>query len=130
MTKKPINILLVEDSSEDVHMIERILKKDGMNFRLKSVDTRDGYMRSLMNSQPQIILADHSLPQFNSIEALRILRDTQIKVPFILFTGSVSDDFATSLLRIGADGYLLKSHIEKLPSLINALIDKYDEKRV
>jgi signal transduction histidine kinase len=70
---------------------------------------------------PDVILSDHALPQFNSVEALKITRSSS-NVPFILVTGTVSEEFAVSCLKQGADDYVLKSNLVRLPSaIVNAL---------
>src|SRR5258708_40142952 len=68
-------------------------------------------------------LADNSLPQFNSIEALKILQEKGIAIPFILVTGTVSEEFAAEIIRLGADDYILKNNLSRLPSAINRAIE-------
>src|SRR5690606_2705781 len=69
-----------------------------------------------------VILSDHALPQFNSVEALTICRKNSMNTPFILVTGTVSEEFAVSCLKQGADDYVLKSNLVRLPTaIINAL---------
>ncbi|MBA4058339.1 MAG: hybrid sensor histidine kinase/response regulator, partial [Marivirga sp.] len=60
----------------------------------------------------------HSLPQFNSIEALEICNQKRINIPFILVTGAVSEEFAASCIKKGADDYVLKSNLSRLPMAI------------
>lgn len=122
----PLQILLLEDSREDVDLIDRVLTRGGINFALHVVKKKEEYEDALYRLQPDIILSDHSLPQFNSIEAMQIWREYQSKnnvsIPFILITGSVSEEFAVQSIKAGADDYILKDRLKRLPSsLINAL---------
>jgi len=65
------------------------------------------------------------LPQFNSFDALKLCRRAGVQIPFILVTGSVSEEFAVSCLKQGADDYVLKSNLIRLPTaIINALKQK------
>jgi signal transduction histidine kinase len=116
--KDPMNILLLEDSIDDVGLIERELKKQGMVFHSRSVDTENEYVNALNVFKPDVILSDHGLPQFNSIDALKIAQRLNCHAPFILVTGSVSEEFAVSCLKQGADDYVLKSNLVRLPSAI------------
>src|SRR5687767_2340277 len=117
-----IRILLLEDLPEDVALIERALKKEEVHFELKCVETRCDFIEQFQKFNPDVILCDHSLPQMNSIEALKIKSEALSKVPFILVTGSVSKDFAQNCLKQGADGFVLKNDLEALPDIIrNAL---------
>lgn len=124
-----LKILYLEDSEYDVELAGRILKKAGVSFRFKVVDTRDEYLEALGEFTPDVILADHSLYQFNSSEALRLFKTSGLKIPFILVTGTVSEEFAVNILQEGADDYLLKSNLVRLPSAINNSINKHKFER-
>src|SRR3989337_1550799 len=102
--------------------------KEGMSFSVKRVDTQDEFTECLQYFQPDVILSDHALPQFNSLEALKICRKQAVNAPFILVTGTVSEEFAVSCLKQGADDYVLKSNMVRLPSAIhNALKQRHHE---
>ena len=125
---KPLKILMLEDLQDDVGLIERTLRKEGMNFSAKRVDSQDEFTSSLREFQPDVILSDHALPQFNSLEALKICRKQAVHIPFILVTGTVSEEFAVSCLKQGADDYVLKSNMVRLPSaILNALKQRHHE---
>lgn len=120
--EKELRILMLEDLQEDVGLIERTLVKQGMRFIGKAVDTREEFISALEDFHPDVILSDHALPQFNSLEALTVCNDANLNVPFILVTGTVSEEFAVSCLKHGADDYVLKSNLVRLPSaILNAL---------
>ena len=120
--ENPLKILMLEDVEEDAILIERILKKAEIPFISKRVDTKKEFTDSIAEFTPDVILSDHALPQFNSAEALKICVSMNISVPFILVTGTVSEEFAISCLKQGADDYLLKSNLTRLPSaILNAL---------
>ncbi len=110
---------MLEDREEDAGLINRMLKKDGIDFTSHNVDTRDEFVKALDAFEPDLILSDHSLPQFNSLEALKICQQSGFKGPFILVTGAVSEEFAVSCLKQGADDYVLKSNLARLPSAIH-----------
>lgn len=126
-----MKILMLEDLQDDVGLIERTLNKQGISFVSKRVDTREEFILSLDSFDPDVILSDHALPQFNSLEALTICRKHHSHVPFILVTGTVSEEFAVSCLKQGADDYVLKSNLVRLPSAIqNSLKQRsHDHKR-
>lgn len=126
--EKDLKILMLEDIQDDVGLIERALKKQGISFVSRRVDTRDEFVDALTSFDPDVILSDHALPQFNSLEALNICRKQHLEVPFILVTGTVSEEFAVSCLKQGADDYVLKSNLVRLPSAIqNALKQRHHE---
>lgn len=121
-----LKILMLEDLQDDVGLIERTLNKQGLSFVSKRVDTKEEFTEALKNFGPDVILSDHALPQFNSLEALSICQTEGLNVPFILVTGTVSEEFAVSCLKQGADDYVLKSNMVRLPSAIqNALRQRH-----
>jgi signal transduction histidine kinase len=123
-----LKILCLEDDDIDFEIINAELKKGGMEVISRMVDTRESFLAELTSFKPDVILSDHSLPQFNSIEALSICRKRQSRIPFILVTGAVSDEFAVDCIKRGADDYVLKSSLSRLPSAIrNALKHKSTE---
>jgi CheY-like chemotaxis protein len=111
--QEELSILLLEDVDEDAHLIERVLKKSGIPFSLHRVDSRAEFEEALSRFSPNVILSDHALPQFNSIEALRLSRSKLSNIPFILVTGTVSEEFAVTCLKQGIDDYILKTNLTR-----------------
>ena len=121
-TEKKLKILMLEDNPEDAFLIERVLRKDNMVFVTERVDTREEFCESIGRFQPDVVLSDHGLPRFNSREALKISLKERAAAPFILVTGTMSDEIAISCLREGADDYILKGNLSRLPSAIRRAI--------
>lgn len=113
-----IKVLMLEDVDDDVALIENILQKGGIDHYTLQVDSKDDFIKGIKEYQPDVILSDHSLPQFNSIEAHKICINENLLVPFILVTGAVSEEFAVTCLKLGIDDYILKSNLSRLPSAI------------
>jgi signal transduction histidine kinase len=116
--EEELKILMLEDVPEDAELLVRVLKKEKFAFISLRVDERAKYAEALTSFAPDVILSDHSLPQFNSIEALEICQSMKIDVPFIVVTGSVSEEFAVNCIKRGADDYVLKSNLSRLPVAI------------
>ncbi|HOZ87092.1 MAG TPA: hybrid sensor histidine kinase/response regulator [Bacteroidia bacterium] len=117
--EKPLKIIHIEDNTSDAWLIERALKKSGLAFTVKVVDSKQDFINALDHFQPDLILSDHSLPQFDSMEALKIYKEKGGVIPFILITGSVSEEFAILSIKEGADDYILKNNLIRLPAAID-----------
>lgn len=127
--KVALRILCLEDDDEDFEFINDILERSGLRAITQRVDTKEKYLKALTEYNPDVILSDHALPLFDSTEALNLCRLSRLQVPFILVTGAVSDEFAVKCMKLGADDYILKSNLSRLPSAIeNALKHKETEK--
>ncbi|MDB4918483.1 MAG: domain S-box protein [Mucilaginibacter sp.] len=96
-----------------------------MVFDMLVIDTRAEYIHALAEFHPDVILSDHSLPTFNSLEALRILKQTGADIPFILITSTISEEFAVNVMKEGASDYILKDRLQRLPTAINNSFDKH-----
>ena len=121
---KKLKILILEDMDEDAGLVIHTLEKAGIVFDSEQVDNKEAFKTALRQFQPDVILSDHSLPQFNSTEALRICRLLKLPAPFILVTGTVSEEFAVISLKQGADDYVLKSNLSRLPSAVQHALNQ------
>ena len=115
---------MLEDSADDVMIIERVLRKAKVPFVRQQVEKRDEYRDAIMAFKPDVVLSDHALPGFNSREALRICRTELGDTPFILVSGTASDEFAAACIREGADDYISKSDLTNLPASIRTALKK------
>jgi len=122
---KLLKILMLEDSEDDAGLVSLALERDDIPFEFKRVETKKDYVHSIDNFQPDVILSDHSLPQFNSIDALKIYNEKELEIPFILVTGSVSEEFAVNIIKQGADDYILKNNLTRLSSAIYSALSKH-----
>lgn len=119
---EPLNILHLEDSETDAEIVKRLLKKEQLHFNYRLCMTREEYIDALEEFIPDVILADNSLPQFDAAEALNIANHFMLKVPFILVTGTMSEEFAVDMIKRGADDYILKDRLGRLSSAIDSAI--------
>ena len=128
IAEMPLKILSLEDVAYDVELMERELRKSSIEYELKRVETKDEFLGALTNYRPDIILADYSLPQFSALEALKLLQQQKNTTPVILVTGSHSEEAAVECMKEGADDYILKASLTRLPNALqNALRKKEAE---
>jgi CheY-like chemotaxis protein len=69
-----LRILMLEDVAEDSELAQHELRQDGVVFTARVVDTRESFVKGLQEFSPDIVLADYSLPSFNGLAALAIVR--------------------------------------------------------
>lgn len=124
-----LHILLLEDSHTDADLIRRVLVKENIPHTLDIVMTREAFERQLNESRPDVILSDNSLPQFNALEALQYVRTRDLNLPFILVTGTMSEEFAVEILKSGASDYILKDRLHRLPTAIRQALHQQNVER-
>ncbi len=119
-----LKILLVEDSETDADLLIRFLKREKIDFSYSRVWDRNAFINILRENHHDLIIADHTLPQFSGMEAFRIAKNENRNIPFILVTGTVSEKILTEYAKEGVDDYILKDNLLRLPSAIENVISK------
>jgi len=122
-----IKILLVEDVELDAELTEHELKRAHIDFIFKRVEEESDFRRELQAFQPDLILADHSLPHFDGVSALKISKELSPDTPFIFVSGKIGEDFAVEMLKEGATDYVLKSNLPKLGHAVQRALNEYNE---
>ncbi len=123
-----IKILLVEDVELDAELTEHELNRANIDFIFKRVEEESDFRRQLQVFQPDLILADHSLPHFDGVSALKITKELSPDTPFIFVSGKIGEDFAVEMLKEGATDYVLKSNLPKLIHAVQRALNEYNEK--
>lgn len=121
--EKEINVLIVEDMSADVVLINHELRRGGLVFRSKRVGTKEEFLEELRHGPPDLILSDHGLPEFDGFSALAMAQSQCPEVPFLFVTGSMGEAVAIESLKGGATDYVLKSRLADhlMPAVTRAL---------
>jgi PAS domain S-box-containing protein len=120
----PLALLLVEDREEDAELLLNELRRAGLTVRSTRVQTREEYLAAI-RQEPDIILADYSLPQFDALTALELLAQAQLDIPVIVVTGVMDEETCVRSLRHGAVDYLLKDRLARLaPAIQHALAEQ------
>jgi protein-histidine pros-kinase len=119
-----LRALIVEDSPDDALLIVRELRRAGYDAIFERVETAEAMAAALKERTWDIILADYTMPHFNGIAALELLKTTGLDIPFIVISGSIGEDLAVAAMKAGAHDYLMKGNIRRLvPSIERELRD-------
>jgi DNA-binding NtrC family response regulator len=119
---KEIHILMVEDSAADAELITRELGKADFAHTVKWVKSREEFLKALGEYTPDIILCDYKTPSLDAPEALEIVKERSPNTPFIVVSGTIGEDIAVEMMKLGAVDYVMKDKRSKLvPALQRAL---------
>lgn len=124
--KKEFRVLMIEDSVPDVALIHHELRKAGLHFRCRRVDSRETFLHEIENHPPDVILSDHGVPGFDGFAALAEARSRCPQVPFIFVTGAHGDEGHEETLKRGADDYVLKTQLHLLAPAIDRALQNLD----
>ena len=112
--KRPLRVLVVEDSEFDARMLVGLLKAGGFEPEFRRVETAPQMSAALDSVDWEIILADYNLPEFSAPKALEVLQETELDIPFIIVSGGIGEDTAVAAMRAGAHDYLMKGNLARL----------------
>ncbi len=123
-----IKILVIEDNANDADLLNRELKKSGLNFICEVVSTRDEFENALERFNPDLILSDYSLPAFDATTAFRIKQNKYPHIPFIIVSGIIGEENAVDLIKEGVTDYAQKNKLFTLfPKITRALHEKKEK---
>ena len=118
----PLRVLILEDQADDVQLMLRELRREEFTPVWKWVQTETDYVACLQTAGFDVILADYSLPQFDAVRALDLAQERAVDIPFIIVSGSISEEVAVDCMKHGAADYLLKDRLGRLgPAVTQAL---------
>jgi diguanylate cyclase (GGDEF)-like protein len=126
-----LNLLLLEDSTADAELMIETLRESGYDPTFRRVDTKAAYLREL-DQPPDFILSDYSMPQFTAPDALRLMKERGLDVPFIIVSGCMGEDMAVECMKAGAADYLLKDRLARLGHAVTQALERkrlIEEKR-
>ena len=126
---EPMRVLLLEDVPTDAEITLRELRKVGVPFVSKRVDTRERFIEALGEFRPDLILSDFSLPaSFDGLAALDIARKAHPEVPYVFVSGTIGEDRAVEALKRGATDYVLKDRLNRLIPVIKRALEEKEER--
>jgi len=108
-----LRLLIVEDSEDDTLLLLRELRKAGYVVTYQRVDNPEA-MRIALGQQWDLIISDYVLPLFSAPDALRMVRESGIDLPFIIVSGIVGEDVAVESMKAGAHDYISKVNLKRL----------------
>jgi PAS domain S-box-containing protein len=129
MATPPLRILLLEDNDDDADLILRELRKEGLDFTGRRVESEPDYRRQLQEFVPDLILSDYSLPNYDGLSALAVAREACPATPFIFVSGAMGEEIAVEALKCGAVDYVLKQRLARLGSVVRRALGEAADHR-
>ena len=120
----PVKILFVEDLESDYDVMRFALRqgKFSLSPETRRVDDEAGMRAALAAVQWDVVVSDFQLPRFTPELALALARAAQPDIPFLIVSGAVGEDTAVKAMQSGADDYVMKHNLNRLPTAIENAI--------
>ncbi|MDA8363259.1 MAG: EAL domain-containing protein [Gammaproteobacteria bacterium] len=116
---KALRALIVEDSDDDTELLARELRRAGFDLEYCRVDTPESLSAQLRTGRWDIVFSDFTMPRFNAFDALSLLRDSGLDLPFIIVSGTIGEDRAVTAMKAGAHDYILKDNLKRLAPAVD-----------
>lgn len=120
---------MLEDVASDAELVEYELRKAGLAFTIRRVDTREGFLQEIKKRTPDVILADYHLPSFDGLSALELAREICPDPPFIIVSGALGEEVAVDTLKQGATDYVLKQRMTRLGAAVERALQEAEVRR-
>ena len=111
---KSLHVLIIEDSENDTELLLRELRRGGYAPEFERVETPEGLDDALSRQSWDLIISDYAMPRFNGLQALKLVQEKGIDIPFIIVSGSIGEDIAVAAMKAGAHDYLMKGNLARL----------------
>ncbi len=125
----PLRVLIVEDCEDDALLIQRELRRGGLELAVERADCREAMRAVLDQEKCDIVLCDYSMPTFSAPEALVLWKETGQDIPFIVISGTVGEEVAVEIMRAGAHDYFMKDNLTRLVPAVNRELQEAQERR-
>ncbi|PKN17419.1 MAG: hypothetical protein CVU71_16760, partial [Deltaproteobacteria bacterium HGW-Deltaproteobacteria-6] len=110
----PLRVLIVEDAEDDALLIVRALKKGGYDPDCLRVQTAAAMQDALREKPWDLVLSDYRLPEFSGLQAVALLKNTELDIPLIIVSGAIGEEKALECMRMGARDYIRKENLSLL----------------
>src|ERR1035437_5660664 len=126
--KSPLHILHLEDDPNDAALIQSTLEAGGIICATTCVQCHDYFVAALEHGGIDLILSDFSLPAFDGLSALEIVRTKWPAIPLILVSGTLGEERAIDSLKSGATDYVLKERLARLVPAVHRAMQEVEER--
>jgi PAS domain S-box-containing protein len=120
----PLRVLLIEDSEDDARLVIRALTQAGYQPDQFRVQTAESLKQALAAREWDVVLSDYVMPGFSGPDALEVLKQSGLDLPFIVVSGAIGEDTAVALMKAGAHDYVMKDKLSRLAPAVAREIDE------
>ena len=124
-----MRLLVIEDAPDDAELLRFELRRAGYDVTMQRVETLAGMASALEEHEWDLVVSDHSMPGMTSFSALDVLRDHDLDLPFIIFSGGIGEEEAVAAMRAGAKDHVMKGNVARLVPAIARELKQAEARR-
>ncbi|MBC5993541.1 PAS domain S-box protein [Pontibacter cellulosilyticus] len=123
-----VKILILEHDPNDLELLLYELKKSSLNHTTEVVQTKQEFEKALVSFQPNVILSDYSLPSFDGLSAFHIKQSIMPATPFIIVSGTLGEERAVDLIKLGVTDFALKDKLYQIATKIQRALNEAEDR--
>src|SRR5438876_582942 len=131
MTSAPqkLKVLLAEDNENDALLLQMQLERAGYEPFCHRTETREALVSALEREKWDVVIADYRMPRFNGLEALEVVKQRGLDLPFIIVSAQITDATAVEAMKAGAHDYVMKDNLARLGPAVQRELREAEERR-
>lgn len=115
---KSLQVLVVEDSQDDTELLMNELERGGYEVVYERVETAEALQAALDHQEWDLVISDYSMPHFSGLDALKLVLESGVDLPFLIISGVIGEEQAVAAMRAGAHDYLIKGRLARLTPVV------------
>ncbi len=119
-----LDILVIEDNEADYLLVQRFLRQHGVAVGRMERVRSDAELGAALQAAWDVVLSDYNVPGMDFRLSLQTIHFAAPDLPVILVSGSIGEEAAIELLRLGLTDFLLKDNLFRLPSAMRRALDE------
>lgn len=120
MEKRPIQLLLLEDSEQDAHRLIEKIEQSGFAVAFERAFTKQQMLNVLAEGRDwDLIISEHQMPGFTSTDVLLALHGRRADIPLVIVSDNIGEEVAIETVRAGAHDFVMKDDLSRLGVTIN-----------
>jgi signal transduction histidine kinase len=109
-----LRVLQIEDVEDDALLVAIELRRGGWRPLCTRVDTAREMRAALDSGTWDLVISDFGLPSFDAPSALSVLQEFHVDIPFIIVSGTITEQAAVAAMKAGAHDYVTKDNLNRL----------------
>ncbi|MCA1959545.1 MAG: response regulator [Desulfomonile sp.] len=115
---RSLRLLIVDDNEDDARLAVNQLEESGFCVTWSRVQSGEEFDAALQSGPWDAVISEHTAPKYDSLVAVKTVREFDAGLPFILVSGSIGEEAAVAALKAGVSDYVTKTNLARLPHVV------------
>ncbi|MFB6281082.1 MAG: response regulator, partial [Haloferacaceae archaeon] len=118
-----VRVIHVDDDRGFVELSSELLERADDRIEVRTETDPRVVTDAVLEFEPHCIVSDYEMPGMNGLDLFERIREADIEIPFILFTGKGSESIAAEAMTVGVTDYIQKGGTDTYELVANRVLD-------